>query len=109
MIKWLFALVLLVSQSAHAAYDCTGTIRMIYTGPSYPGLVYIQVTTTPLGSVTCDTHADFDFAFDSTTAGGKVTLASLLTAYATQGTVRLTSTDTCNVSGVPELSTISLK
>ncbi len=69
----------------------------------------MQVIATPLGAVARDTHADFDFVFDSTTAGGKVTLASLLTAYGAQSTVRLTSTDTCNASGVPELSTFSLK
>src|SRR5262245_46690534 len=110
MKKWLVALACLISQTAHASYDFTGLIASIYMGPGYGSLVFIQVATPPTGTVTCGTNTTYDFAFDSSTTAGKTALASLLTAYAAQKTVRLTSSDTCSLyAGIPDLNALALE
>jgi hypothetical protein len=108
--KWLVVFLLVASQGAEAAYDYTGTIQMVYTGPTYGGLVFIQVTSPPPGTVACDSDAVLDFVFDATTPAGKISLSSILTAYAGGNVVRLTSTDQCTLySGVPNLAVVALK
>jgi hypothetical protein len=110
--KWLIGIgfLLAMSESAWAAYDYTGTISVLYSGPSYGGKVFIQVAGAPSGSVACNWNTDFLFAFDATTPEGKIVFSSLLTAYAAGRTVRLTSTDLCTqYTGMADLNTFSLK
>ena len=108
--KWLIGLLLVGSQTAWAAYDYTGLIEMVYSGPNYGGKVFIQVAAAPYGSVACDSNPTFDFVFDASTSEGKIIFVSILTAYAAGRTIRLTSTDQCTqYSGVPNLDTFSLK
>lgn len=49
MKKWLAVLLLVTFQSARASYDYTGLIEMVYSGPDYNGLVFVQVASGTCG------------------------------------------------------------
>ena len=105
-----FAL-LAMSSIVHANVDFTGAIQAVYSGPAYGGIVFLQVGSgTTWGTAACNTNTTWQFAFDSNSPAGKVTLAQILTAYAAEKTVRLVSQDLCTVySGIPNLDTVTLK
>jgi hypothetical protein len=110
MKKLLYLSLLFASYPASAAYEFTGLIKTLYLGPAYGSKVFIEVDGSPTGTVGCDAADQWSFAFDASSAEGKVYLATLLSAYSTQRTVRLISTDDCNVyAQIASLGTIWLK
>jgi hypothetical protein len=92
--------------------SATSTVKTIFTGPHYSGLVFIQVNERPTQTrpTGCGQNGNFDFVLDLNSEHGKEHYSAILTAYAAQKTVRLISVDNCNIfPSVPTLSTIWLK
>ena len=110
MKKLLCACLLFISTSANATgLEFTGTIKTVYLGPMVGDMVFIQVNGTSSGNVAC--HQDqFDYVFNASTETGKVYLSAVLAAYTAQKTIRLRSTDSCDIySVVPTLKDVWLK
>jgi hypothetical protein len=98
-----------VGQSASASEVLTTKIVGVLAGDVYGNVVFLKLATQPSNIPSCQNNV-YAYAFDSTTAAGKVMLSIALTAQATGKDVYVNGWDACNHYGsVESLRQIMLK
>lgn len=110
--RYLFAIVLFsVSQFGLASTVTSTKIKSILAGEVYGNRVFLEVTVKPADSdkPSCQTNTDYNYSFDPSTEVGKVTMAMVLTAYASQKDVYLNGYGLCTTAQVEDLRQIWIK
>ncbi len=103
-------MVLVTSNSYSSEY--TGKINRILSGPVYANLIIIDVVGTPVNVNGCQTNANYDFAFDGSTAEGKMYFSMILTAYSANLDINFqgSTTTLCTLfSGIENLHHVQLQ
>ncbi len=80
--------------------QATGHIAAIMTGPQpdYDGRIFIKMKNPPQRDPdTCHNNNHYDFVFDASTEGGKVSLSVLLSANAAGKSVSIGGSNTCSI------------
>jgi len=86
---------LMVSGSAFAG-DAAGIVSTVHMGPIYGTNVFIKIQGTAANMPSCQAN-QYSFVFDSSTAAGKVLLASVLSAKATGTLVKASGYNQCTL------------
>jgi hypothetical protein len=95
-------LVLLFSQASFSSTINPTKITRVLVGPGYGNTVYITVSVKPTGTPACQVNTGYDYAFDGTTAVGKMTLSVALAAYAAGKDVWLGGSNVCTFNNTVE-------
>ena len=108
----LFLLLLSASTPATSAASSfhDAIITEVLVGPNYGNIVIIKIDKPPVLS-DCHTNKNYNYAFDGTTAQGKMYLSVVLTALSTQKPVDIAGySDQCdNFNGIENLYHIVIK
>ena len=85
-------------------------IKSLLAGELYGNRVFVELTVKPSPTASCNNNPDYTYVFDPTTPVGKVTLALLMEAHASQANVYISGMDTCTFyPGVESLGQVWVK
>jgi hypothetical protein len=109
MKKVIFAALLAAFGGQALAGSGQGTIAKIESGPQYGDKVFITIEGAVGDQPACRSAGNFHFVFDSTAAGGKNLLATILLAKANKQNVTVSGTNACALyMGVEDLRWVRL-
>jgi len=91
---------IIFSASIYAGAIGSGKVEMIGGQPHGQVSVYFGINPPPTNKAPCNTHSNYHFVFDPTTDGGKALYSMLLTAEASDKTIRVNGTGNC-ILGLP--------